>query len=526
VVSEEEFARATQTVDVAQCPSDQICPSSSPPPSLQLSTYDVLFVVATPFDSLDLLASNFVDRFPSIMVDGKDRLQKRMLYMLGVNMGGMVRHCQSQVTRLRSLGVSNLSALELVSNDFRLSMSRTYDVILHRSPFEVNLLRRAGVELNDLRLQHVFGVGEHDPTTLMASARIDSVFVCFMAFHPLCTASEREKAAMQHRVIDERGDDPVSVLLLVGGLWEDWLACENVVRLEDTDRVAHVSEGQWSGEAVTLIQRARRVFFMHGGDVDRDQDGDLMRCLESEDNLSSWCSSETLSTSLWPLVAAAVSADGSDGLRGRIHLATSNALLLSSVTTDGASGWSAASLDREVRHALDRLHGFGSTRSNLTVDVLKIRRVDVDQEVVVCDNCSEDEDALLLQSNYLTHSSANVDSDGSPVLWVLLRLNCGASFEVGRDGEACMQRTQRGEDRVCLLRPFRYIKLVVHRGNVVGRLTTVDMTFSLRGTFYADIFFSQRLEINLTNAQPHGKSAAVLNDVSILDDIFVYNVYL
>jgi glycosyltransferase involved in cell wall biosynthesis len=463
-----------------------------------LSTFDVVLAVVTPFDALDqhmrgLGLVTKPDEFP----DGAPVVQRHVAYVLGYDPQLVLEH-------MRRTG------------DLPQDLSFThYDSVWYRSDYDVALLQQAVSEVVPAgRWQHMFGVGE---AAHGKHATVRVLLVCYLTDARSCSPASRAQLLSQiHK--QYFGDDYSEesyVLLLLGGTWNDWLdvgedESGGFISRQELHRTVHVREGE-VGDAVALVQSAEVVVVLGapvplGGSAVGEADP-LRACAIHPDRAAVGipgtevsgggpssvealvCQVErtagSVGETLWPLVAAAVAGR-------RIHLPHISPHVTHLVAAGELEYWSRETLLHSmVKVGCDRLLGLGSRHSSFALRWL----------------ISGTHDEHFLKSFVANHPAERAVSEKEEsVMWVELSY---AHFQVGRDGEACLEQrgvqdapdaglseSTRGGwnapgERVCLMRPYRYLALRSVRAKS-KRCTQANgaISFFLRGAFYGDPFYS------------------------------------
>jgi len=508
-----------------------------------LSTYDVIFVVTTLFDDLDMLISVL----PTTRISTTQLLQKRICYVVGYD--------PILINKVMKNSKPNTAATTTTTTTKEKYENNHYDVILYRSPFELSLYRDAGVIFKSDRLQHAFGLGLSTQDESLKNHHRSVVIVCFYSYIYLCKASiiasnyARARATLlkkDHHVLfsdkaqldsskinnDDDDTDDAKILLLIGGMWQDWLDTDEDFLLHE---VIHVREGT-TGIAVAVIQQAALMVLM----LDNTGLGQYSTCKNA---YSSWKQSidyghdhglidchitnaiDTTRNILWPFVAAA-------NAYTRIFLYVYNEHY-QQLNNVGCSNWS-EDMFRTVmlKTAFDRLIGLGSISSAVIFTQLTAMSKPTDDWVCFSSVCS-DIDKLFVES-YNTHTSTTTTtsspsssspsspttssiSNGYTVLFKVKYMN----YIVGQDGYLCIEYR---DEVICLLRSFDYICLYItllqdsscmsdaEQSNNSSHIKDANdrcceksshdwnkLSIQLKGLFYGDIFYSDKVAIDLSH---------------------------
>jgi hypothetical protein len=510
-----------------------------------LSTYDVIFVVTTFFDDLDMLISVL----PTTRISTTQLLQKRISYVVGYD--------PVLINKVMKNSMSNTAATTTTKEKVSMKYENNhYDVILYRSPFELSLYHDAGVMFKSDRLQHAFGLGLSTQDESLKIQHRSVVIVCFYSYKYLCKTSiiasnyARARATLlkkDHHVLytdeaqldrskinddDDDDDNDAKILLLIGGMWQDWLDTDEDFLLHE---VIHVREGT-TGIAVAVIQQAALMVLM----LDNTGLGQYFTCNNSH---SSWKQSidydhdhglidchitnaiDTTRNILWPFVAAA-------NAYTRIFLYVYNEHY-QQLNNVGCSNWS-EDMFRTVmlKTAFDRLIGLGSIRSAVMFTQLTAMSKPIDDWVCFSSVCSES-DKLFVES-YNTHtstttttsssqsssSSSSSTSSISKGYTILFKVEY-MDYIVGQDGYLCIEYR---DEVICLLRSFDYICLYItlqHDSSYVSDAEQSNnsshiedandrrceksshdwnkLSIQLKGLFYGDIFYSDKISIDLSH---------------------------
>lgn len=540
----------------------------------ELSSYEVLLAYVTPFDALDLAVRALPSvHLPAADVDlGGPRVQKRACYIIGYDPSLVLTFLYSNV--LDNVGADVLNM-------------HHYDAVLYRSAYEMEQLASVGVVVSEPeRMQLMFGVGSPVDRTV-GEGSVDAlkadqarvVMVCFYTHAHLCHRATRELYVRKVRTDYLRYAPslrdtmlPAYTLLCLGGQWRDWLrltdASDGLPLLHHADLpyTVHVRDG-WTGDAVRMVQGAEVVVIMNPAGPaahskctaglhthSTSHTVEALRCQVREGH-----SGATTEEVLWPLVAAAVSST-------RVHLLHRSAQLMDLVAVGDCSSWDAAFLRTAmVKVGVNRLLGLGSRLSAVTPRLLQTQLVltgAVDGLGVQCNVqaggtalCPE-EDVALLQAFGASHE-APAGSDDAGTRFALIELHFD-EFVTGRDGEACIVQPDvllneyeegvegadgsvwkaadgnRPGDKVCLMRPYKYVAVVLHPEGASATdpsgahscSPTVDLSFQLRGNFFGDAFYFANLSVNVEDSPhlprvPSKWSSAWLDKFSV----FVHNAH-
>ena len=513
-----------------------------------LSSYDVIFVVTTFFDDLDMLLSVL----PTIRLSTTQLLQKRISYVIGYDPVLINKFMKNTTTTTTKDKVS----MKYEHNH--------YDVILYRSPFELSLYHEAGIMFKSDRLQHAFGLGVSTQDGSLKHHHRSIVIVCFYSYLYLCKASiiasnyARARATLlkkDHHVLltgeaqldrstDDDDDDDAKILLLIGGIWQDWLDTDEDFVLYE---VIHVREGK-TGIAVAIIQQAALMVLM----LDNTGLGQFSTCNNAH---SSWKQSldydhdyehghvidchitnaiDTSRNILWPFVAAA-------NAYTRIFLYVYNEHY-QQLNNVGCSEWS-EDMFRTVmlKTAFDRLIGLGSIRSAVMFTQLTAMSKHSDDWKCfssVCDNSD-----MLFVESYNTHTSTTASTSSPSSSSSSSSINSGytillkveyKNYIVGQDGYLCIEYR---DEVICLLRSFDYICLyvtllqdssyvsVAEQNNNNSQIEDANdrrcqqsskdwnkLSIQLKGLFYGDIFYSDKVTVDLSHEDTNDLSVASDNN--------------
>jgi hypothetical protein len=210
------------------------------------------------------------------------------------------------------------------------------------------------------------------------------------------------------------------------------------------------------------------------------------------------------------------------------------------VREGGIDDWSGKTfLQRMVKVGCDRALGLGSVHSKL--QVLRVMASETESEFVSSFVASHQVGSLV--------GGTEIEPDGgnaAVVVWLRLAYE---HFEVGRDGEACVQQmgvVEEGDqgseraasngrrgwnapgERVCLMRPYRYLALQALRSasRQCDPVTPDDVTFFLRGPLFGDPFYSFAISRLSLFDSAHSFRAPVQWNSTWLESqhAFVYNV--
>lgn len=282
--------------------------------------FDVLLLVATPFDALEMQFKQLI-RSIATELHGENEKQKVCLFMLGFRQS-LAEDAKTQFLRDPAASEVCRSSVCGESGEGVFADSFLgYDLILYRDAYELQLLGNSGVNLVAGRLQHVFGAGEGPVESLGEGVGYELV-VCFGHSMELCDWGAQRVVGSGQR------------LLLLGGDWDEWLW-----RVPLQPHQLRYTSHCRRGGALVLFQEASSVLL----------------CQAAGDN------ADTVNDVLWPLVAAVAT-----GLP--VRLLQHNAHLLASA--DQCGGWSTASLQQALQTAANRLYGLASATAGLRVTIL------------------------------------------------------------------------------------------------------------------------------------------------------------
>ncbi len=385
-----------------------------------MSDFDAVLLVMNPFDRVDVAvrrakATRGFGRHVVKQFDkGFGKMQKWMAYMLGVPLSDSAVMQQAAAFAAATSGITDGS--DVLS-------SRMYDLLLFRSRAELQAYRKSFKQFHlpeghdnfdpcgvgGLRCELLFGLSEHlareassKGRLVISSSRGDKNrktwyedpqerapvspkkdkeearrlaamrarrtevrpvgVVCFWTYVHLCTRIRRQSMVGGSGL--QEGDYH---LILIGGTLEQWLreqeeqnSPEEILSHEYLHRVVHVATGHAGLQALALIQRLERVYFMHGvgNSEERCDLHSVLSALLSEDKGDlKGCPSRD-DTVLWPLVAAA-------SVNASIHMLEANSLYLAAAKLDDLRNWGASYLTSAVQRTVCKAHGLGSAASTL-----------------------------------------------------------------------------------------------------------------------------------------------------------------
>lgn len=458
---------------------------------LKIDLFDVIMIIATPFDPLDLSTMLLP---PSLNVQGKDRFQKRCIYMLGYNS----KLVKDYLIHQEAQGIQKQAALDL--------RARVYDLVLFRDYHEMKLLEASGLHTDPMRIQHMFASYAEIPFVSSeqwsTSSTEDSdshrsgnkhsvyprtaVAVCYFEYKSLCSQSARNS------IIDPKDRDTY-ILLLLGGTWSDWISPldsnkenendqdMNVLNVDILHRVVHVKEGR-TGAAQHLITHAGNgtVYNFHGV-----WEGGVVQVDSFNPSEKEEVQANTVNDTIWPVVAfcaratynsrsrvnakgvnsvaiEANSGDASDSSdreeetidqSGRLHFLEWNDHIISIVSNENCESWDREYLEESVYKAILRLHGLGTSRTKVHIGVW---------------------DILYNSIDVAPSASSEPMEEESPV--IVLKTNI-EDFVLGRDGQFCVHAN--GVLLRCFLRNFDYLVLKLQGKNTTkssSSTSAVDLT--------------------------------------------------
>jgi len=615
-MSEEEFNLSVKMNCNLQWPMSMSSPNSSTPSSSSstymmsnescskfLSGYDVIFVITTFFDNLDILLS----LLPSIRINNTQLLQKRISYLIGYNPNLIFNFMRNNLLYTNTTR-SSIYDDDINDNDINDKLNNKkslvkyehnhYDVIMYRSPFELSLYQDVGIIFQTNRLQHAFGIGlsihdddDDDDDTLKHRS---IVIVCFYSYIYLCKTSiiafnyARARSSLlnvKHHISftgesklnqindnnndnnNDDDDDYVTIYLLIGGMWQDWLDTHEDFTLNE---VIHVREGMTS-VAVSVIQHATLMILMlddtglqhystttticnHTQKSSWDQSSVTSSTSDHDHRLIMDChilhNIDTTRNLLWPFVVAA-------NAYTRIFLYIYNEHY-HQLNNIGCSEWNEEVFRiAMLKTAFDRLIGLGSVKSAVIVTQLTIMSRLADEWVCMPLLCDESDKLLVELYNTIitvnstsstSKSSSSSSSNSLNVGYTILLKVTYINYIVGQDGYLCIKYDNN--DVICLLRSFDYICLYITTALQEDNINDIDMdimqqkynnrsssnstddrtdqhrcdessykqnvlTIQLKGLFYGDIFYSKNITINLSY---HNDKTAIYDDNNSFDD--------
>ena len=229
--------------------------------------------------------------------------------------------------------------------------------------------------------------------------------------------SEEARNSMMHSVVG------TYKLLLIGGLWSDWLdngACEGFS--EHVERIVHVSTRQ-VGDAINIVETAGSVFIFHTG---------IARARNSNNSLLI----NTVNDVIWPIVLAASSDT-------RIHLSNPNPHLEDLVRGSNllSEKWTSIGMAKVFSSAVVRLHGFGVNTARVNA-----HQICISESGNFCRLNLTAEPDCLFSTPYSPPLISTFLRNNSVLESVTVILQLGFSdFTVGRDGSCCI--VYRGKKR-------------------------------------------------------------------------------
>lgn len=571
--------------------------------AVDLSAYEIMVAIVTPFDALDLAMRRLdVVHLPAAQVDlGGPRVQKRGCYVIGYDPALVLAYLNAQP--VGEVGVHPLAFHHYDAIWYRSSFEIAKFAEIGVSFGEPSRMQQmfgigvfppaasASASMEDDPTQatkaHTPLADDAGTTKMTQGARV--VVVCFYRHAQLCTRQIRESFVRKVHPHGRGEELSPYTLLGLGGQWRDWLQLADktdgglpFLSLKELPSVVHVRDG-WSGDAVRIVQSAEFVVIMNPAGPDDQLDctaplpaatsphvqnmnvvKQVLECQLSRMNerSNSGGAQATTEEVMWPLVAAAVSYT-------RIHLLHRSALLLDLVVAGDCSSWSEEFLAvNMVKVGMNRLLGLGSRLSTVQPRLLGAHDVDakVRCESSPSDHGDEDEDNALFHSFVASHE-LSAQYDISAVRFALVELHFD-EFVSGRDGEACIQQPDvllsgpedvenpshdgnatvvvdgnRPGDIVCLMRPYRYVAVVLSTGPTTAPTDSwnyyskyamssticraaVELSIQLRGNFFGDSFYSATVSIPTADLGRFSLVPRKWNNIWLdKHSIFVYNAH-
>lgn len=497
-----------------------------------LSTFELVFVVCSAFDKLDVAISTLP--YP---IKVRRSIQRRGVYFLGIDYNGYM----SCHRRFSAALCNNLNR---------------YDAIFHRDSFEWGLLIKYlnVTVVPEERLQQVFGL-DLEPyakeaslrssipsifdETSSTSSRRGIVFFCFFADASLCSLSQRKIDYDHYRKASFAGsnhntNDEWWLVLVGADSIHDWISLPNVevVDLSSLHRTFHVSASSIPSattglrpDIFSLLLKAHTAYF-------------YLAPLYSLDDIQSTTGTSLTDQHLDPVVLAALDRSRHTSItylvaaalaQCRLHLSHYHAHYLS-LASSGIENWSGEHLKQSLTTGFDRLFGLPPaqvciTPSAIPLKVLEhlVENADVSQRALKKSwSCHDDQNCTTSDRALLSLPVINTVLSGlvaSQTMFSLMRVNRSVEFSIGRDGFLCInRRAALDREQNCLIRDASYL-LIVRNGSTsassfpsnedgkwivmdsVGAVDTSREAFSfeveirLRGTVFGDSVHRQMLTL-------------------------------
>lgn len=422
---------------------------------LFISQFDVITIVSTPFDNLDLYTRINI---PSevIVKDSINKLQKSILYIIGFDSSLL------KDQKLKENIINNKIGSNNINNDFDMSSILNlnhYDVILFRDFYEISLFRDAGIIMDNLRIQHSFGVVDNIDMNSITNIHQDEILVvCFINYIHLCTISNRMKITNKM--------NSSYTLLLLGGSWSQWVDGvdnEFIITRENLYRTVHVADMR-TGIATKLISSMTgTIFILHDNYIDNINDIYINKDSETE-----ILSINTVNNIIWPIIYSCIRNNKLSTHFGdnylRVHLPKSNNQLMNLFQED-CENWDYNYLKSSISTGFIRLYGLGKSLSALKFKIYK-------------------------ENNNMIY---NINET------VIKLENIYSKFIVGKDGKCCIEN--KDNPLMCIIRPFDFFIITIQSNEF--NCSNIESSNSL--CIYNDLY-SKIISINFTL---HGN---ILND--------------
>ena len=334
------------------------------------------------------------------------------------------------------LGVDN----NLISQRTTCSLA-LYDLIWFRDDYEKNLIIDSNLHVDNVRLQHLFGLEALKVSAPTSSLRNYEVAACFIQFYYLCTISNRN-AEIPHSTN--------YTLILLGGTWEQWLQYDTI-SYEILPYTVHISDGR-VGRAIELLVNANSaVYLFH--DVNP--------------------TTSTIHNVLFPMVIAAqrTTVNDDDSARLHIHLVKSNDQLLR-VLEAGCQNWNHDYFDSQVSIGLTVAHSLGVTSSRFTLSY-------IDPSI---------------------NSNNNIIDQISVIFSVIYH-----DFTLGRDGNLCISNRNKRFACYTRFMQYVQINwnntntINIDNSGENSNIHIEYITFQLKGNIVGNIIYSQTCAIYVNN---------------------------
>lgn len=295
-----------------------------------VSTLDAIFIVATPYDHLDLM----IRALPTGK-GPKSTIRKVIMYTIGYN--AMLIESYKNANNLRD------SVTYLLD----------YDLIFFRDYYELQLLKSHGVVVSEARLQHAFGLTSIDAPVgvdeevIAANNDYQHIFLCFIEYMHLC------KEVTMKAMVGQDSDSDSTLLVLMGGeSISDWIVDKyhnDVFQYDQISQVMHVQRGRIGIVTNIIMSTAGTIYLMHD------------HYSSAEELITN-----TVDSIIWPAVVASISSSINNR---RIHLYSNNIHLLA-VINSNCQYWNYKYLVGSIHSGLLRVVALGSHATGLTASTL------------------------------------------------------------------------------------------------------------------------------------------------------------
>jgi glycosyltransferase involved in cell wall biosynthesis len=373
-----------------------------------IQIFDVIVIVGEPFGKLE----HSVRSLPPMMVDGKDKHQRRAFYSFGFDEFNSRNQFPS-------------------TNDEDLTHNiKRYDLIWFRDPYELDLWRIIyGINLTALlpRLQHCYGVAFDDEFDTNISIVKDiepfQSIVCMIGHEKTCVEflQKLSLTTILETIYSYR-------VLLLGGSWNDWLSSFQQSKLNEfiysiLPILNHISRDGGTAHATNIIRKSIKITICYN--------------FYSLDNRETSNGNRIFTTGnvLWPLVVALTA-----GIK--VHLVNHNDHIIY-VVNSFVNGWNLKYFQSHMESSLRRLAGMASASSSAKIKQLlfTISHSKVSQNNAVIE-VSDNQQYF----NWQCFNGSWVTPSGMKPFMVL-RLSFD-HFQPGRDGEFCLY--YHGNYVICL----------------------------------------------------------------------------
>jgi glycosyltransferase involved in cell wall biosynthesis len=424
--------------------------------TLFISQFDVITIVSTPFDDLDLFTR--INIPSEVIVNGStNKLQKCVLYAIGFDSSLLKKQNLQEKILNNKIDSYNIKNEIFLSSIFTLNY---YDVILFRDFYEIILFRDAGVVIDNLRIQHSFGVVDNIDMNLISNIHQDEILVvCFINYIHLCTISNRMK------IISKMNSS--YTLLLLGGNWSQWVDGINnefIIIMGNLYRTIHVADMRTGIASKIISSITGTIYILHDNYIDN-----INEISSNNDGETDPVIINTVNNIIWPIIYACIRNNKLSSHVGdyylRVHLPKSNNQLMNLFQED-CENWDYNYLKSSISTGFIRLYGLANSLSTLNFNIYK-----------------ENNNNKIYNINETVIKLENVYS----------------KFVVGKDGKCCIENNDY--PLICIIRPFDFFIITIQTNELsCGKIESLNplciyndlyskiipLNFTLHGNIFND----------------------------------------